>query len=127
MIDTLIRVVGWTLIHSVWQGAVIIADTATVLALIPRASARVRYAILCGALLTHLTAPVVTAVLITPRTLSTTTSGLTIKPTTGFRAKQVPATSTTSTSGSAAQALSTAAPSLTARMTELSESAERFF
>ena len=126
MTDALIRVVGWTLIHSLWEGAIIVAVTAIVLALIPRASARLRYAILCGALLTHLTAPIVTAVLITPRALSTN-SDLTIKPTTGFRDQQIQATGPSATSGAATQALSSAAPGLTARLRDLSASTERLF
>jgi beta-lactamase regulating signal transducer with metallopeptidase domain len=127
MTDTLVRVVGWTLIHSVWQGAILVAVTASALALIPRASARTRYAILCVALLTHLTSPIVTAVVITPRAIATAISerGLTTRQALDSRAPQVASPATPR--GSEAQPSQPSAPSLTARVAELGGSAEQFF
>jgi beta-lactamase regulating signal transducer with metallopeptidase domain len=129
MTDALIRVIGWTLIHSIWEGAIVVAITASVLTLIPRASARIRYAMLCVALLTHLTAPIVTAVVIAPRAISGAMfgRGLTMDAKADLPLPQVAPSSDTGTSGAAAQTLSLTAPSLTARIRALSLSAERYF
>ena len=70
MIDTIAYVVGWTLIHSLWQGAAIAGVTGLLLAAVPRGSARVRYAILCVALFAHLAAPLITAAVIAPSAVS---------------------------------------------------------
>ena len=67
MIDTLASIVGWTLLHSLWQGAAIALVAVTLLAVVPRSAVRTRYGILCGALFAHLGAPIVTASLIAPR------------------------------------------------------------
>jgi beta-lactamase regulating signal transducer with metallopeptidase domain len=128
MTDTLVRVVGWTLIHSIWQGAIVVAVTATVLALMPRASARLRYAILCVALLTHLTAPIVTAVLIAPRASSTASAGgLTRMPDGKDRVQQDAAPAVTETSSAAIQTERPMPTRLTAKVKDLGESTERFF
>ena len=42
MPDAFIRVVGWTLLHSAWQGALVVLLSASVLALLPRATAGTR-------------------------------------------------------------------------------------
>ena len=129
MTDTLARVVGWTLIHSIWQGAIVVAVTAIVLALIPRASARLRYAILCGALFTHLTAPIVTAVLITPTALATSTVGTGLTTRAGKLAFAQPASS--SRIGDAFDRPSgtpqSTSTSLMVRVKESTAAAERFF
>ena len=131
MTDTLARVVGWTLIHSIWQGAIVVAATAIILTLIPRASARLRYAVLCGALFTHLTAPIITAVLITPELRSTVRAATSLTTERNLKLR-----SSTAQSGSSeiprlrrvAPSLGmTGSPSLTVRVRELSASAERFF
>jgi beta-lactamase regulating signal transducer with metallopeptidase domain len=70
MIEILGSVIGWTLVHSLWQGTVVALATTIFLAVMPRASARTRYAILCGALFAHLAAPVATAVMLVPRALA---------------------------------------------------------
>jgi TonB family protein len=54
-------VVGWTLIHFVWQGAVIAAVTAAGLRLCRPSSAQARYAIACVGLATMLASPPATA------------------------------------------------------------------
>jgi uncharacterized protein (TIGR03435 family) len=55
-------VVGWTLLHFVWEGTLIAVVAALALQALRRASAQLRYVIACGALLTALFAPVATAV-----------------------------------------------------------------
>ncbi|GAB3541563.1 hypothetical protein GCM10027443_41030 [Pontibacter brevis] len=49
--ETLISAVGWTLLHSLWQGAFIALLLALLLVLLHRQSARVRYAVSGGALM----------------------------------------------------------------------------
>ena len=61
------HVVGWTLIHFVWQGAVLAVTAAGALRLCRRRSADARYASACVALGAMLVSPVITArVLMTP-------------------------------------------------------------
>ena len=129
MTDALVRVVGWTLIHSLWQGAIVVAATAIVLARIPRGSARLRYGILCAALLTHLTAPIVTAVLMTPRVLSASGfgTGLTSQPLENVSADRIMPSTATAGSGAATATPTLGSRSLTARINELGGSAERYF
>ena len=125
MTDTLVRVVGWTLIHSVWQGAIVVAATATLLALIPRASARLRYAVLCGAMLMHLTAPIVTAVVITQRGPARTDAGGLTLPT-GAATLIPPSTSTvTESSAATTQAQPSTSTRLTASWKTFGASVER--
>src|SRR4051812_28808106 len=54
-------VVGWTLIHFIWEGAVLALLGAAVLQLCRHCSANTRYATACAALAAMLVAPVVTA------------------------------------------------------------------
>ncbi|MBU0985010.1 MAG: M56 family metallopeptidase [candidate division Zixibacteria bacterium] len=61
----LITTVSWTLIHSLWQGAVISLLLAVVLAVHRSRSARLRYGLACGALLMLTLTVAVTAVTIT--------------------------------------------------------------
>ncbi|MBM3773404.1 MAG: hypothetical protein FJW27_19365 [Acidimicrobiia bacterium] len=44
------RVLGWALIHFLWQGAAIGALQAAILAVVPRSTPRIRYAFGCAAL-----------------------------------------------------------------------------
>ena len=74
MLDTIAYVVGWTLVHSLWQGAAIAVVAGLLLAAVPRGSARVRYAILCVALFAHLAAPIVTAAVLAPGATSASRS-----------------------------------------------------
>lgn len=55
---------GWTLVHFVWQGAVVALAAGVVLRLARRHSSSVRYAIACGAMATMLLGVITTAVLI---------------------------------------------------------------
>ncbi|HEY6360676.1 MAG TPA: M56 family metallopeptidase, partial [Vicinamibacterales bacterium] len=55
------HLVGWTLIHFVWQGAALALGAAGALRLWRHRSANARYAIACGALAAMLAAPVLTA------------------------------------------------------------------
>src|SRR3954471_2974639 len=55
-------VIGWTLLHFIWEGALIGAVTAAALHACRRASARLRYVIACGGLLAALAAVAGTAV-----------------------------------------------------------------
>jgi hypothetical protein len=54
-------VVGWVLLHFVWQGAAVALALAVLLALTSTAQARLRYALSCGALMLMLAAAVATA------------------------------------------------------------------
>ena len=56
-----IEITGWTLLHFVWQGALLGLAVAGALWLCRRRSARARYAVASGGLVTLLAAPVVTA------------------------------------------------------------------
>ena len=56
-----IEITGWTLLHFVWQGALLGLTIASVVWLCRRRSANARYAVASGGLLTLLAAPVVTA------------------------------------------------------------------
>jgi uncharacterized protein (TIGR03435 family) len=58
-------VIGWTLVHFVWEGTLIALICAGVLRAMRRASARARYAAACAGLLAALTAPPVTVVVLT--------------------------------------------------------------
>jgi len=58
---SMLTVTGWTLIHFLWQGALVAAAAAVALRLAGPRSARARYAIACAALCAMLAAPVVTA------------------------------------------------------------------
>ena len=59
-----IEIIGWTLLHFVWQGALLGLAVAGVLWLYRRRSADSRYAVASGGLVTLLAAPVVTAALL---------------------------------------------------------------
>lgn len=61
-----IQVTGWTLIHFVWQGALIAVLTAMVLRLCRRRSAETRYAVACGSLAAMLVSAGVTAAAVWP-------------------------------------------------------------
>ena len=56
----LVQSIGWALVHFVWQGALIAAAAAAVLALLRAARPTTRYAIACAALIVMCAAPVVT-------------------------------------------------------------------
>ena len=56
----LVQSIGWALVHFVWQGALIAAAAAVVLALLRAARPITRYAIACAALIVMCAAPVVT-------------------------------------------------------------------
>ncbi|QDA60991.1 M56 family metallopeptidase [Hymenobacter jejuensis] len=56
----LVRALGWTLVHSIWQGAVVALALAGLLLLLRRHSAQVRYATAAAALVTLLSLAVVT-------------------------------------------------------------------
>ena len=58
-----VDVAGWTLLHFVWQGAVIAAGAACLLRLLTSSKAQVRYAIACLALAAMLAAPIATAIM----------------------------------------------------------------
>jgi uncharacterized protein (TIGR03435 family) len=53
-------VIGWTLLHFVWEGTLVACVIALVLAALRNASARVRYVVACAGLLTALVAVAVT-------------------------------------------------------------------
>ena len=57
---------GWTLLHFVWQGALVALLLAGVLYLLRRRTAQVRYAVSCGALVLLLVLPVLTLSLLLP-------------------------------------------------------------
>jgi len=70
MIASAVHVVGWTLVHSLWQGALVALAASTVVGLLPRDAARSRHAILCLALLVHLGAPLITAAVLVSRSVA---------------------------------------------------------
>jgi len=53
-------VIGWTLVHFVWQGALAALATAAALWMLKGASAHVRYVVSCAGLLAALAAPLIT-------------------------------------------------------------------
>lgn len=55
--------VGWCLVHFVWQGALVAAGLAVLLALLRKQSACLRYGVCCGALLLMAALPILTYVL----------------------------------------------------------------
>jgi len=59
-----IDLAGWTLVHFVWQGALVAAITAAVLRLMRPMAPQARYALACAALAAMVAAPVVTASLL---------------------------------------------------------------
>jgi uncharacterized protein (TIGR03435 family) len=59
--STAIDVIGWTLVHFVWEGTLIGLVTAIVLASMARASSQTRYAVACLAMASMLAAPLATA------------------------------------------------------------------
>ena len=63
-LGSLTHLVSWTLIHSLWQGAVISMLLAAALYVFRQSPARVRYGIACGALLTLVLTICVTAMTI---------------------------------------------------------------
>jgi uncharacterized protein (TIGR03435 family) len=60
------HVVGWVLVHFVWQGAVVALAAALALRFCRRQAASVRYVIACGAMTTMLSGAVATAALVNP-------------------------------------------------------------
>lgn len=56
-----VQALGWSLLHFVWQGAVIAAVLALVLIALRQASAHVRYLVQCAALLLMVACPVITS------------------------------------------------------------------
>ena len=60
VIEALCRRIGWILIHFVWQGLSVALVLAAVLALLKRATARLRYGTGCVALMVMMVLPVVT-------------------------------------------------------------------
>ncbi len=56
----IIKALGWTLLHSLWQGLLIIMIASLVLIALRKHAATYRYAVLCGSMLTLLLAAVVT-------------------------------------------------------------------
>jgi len=59
--NALINVAGWTLLHFLWQGALIAVAANLTLWLLRRAASHTRYAAACTALIAMLAAPVITA------------------------------------------------------------------
>jgi bla regulator protein blaR1 len=64
---------GWTLLHSIWEGLVIAILLAVALAVMRRRSAQARYLVSCGAMIALAVTPVATFFLLTaaPRTART--------------------------------------------------------
>ena len=58
------QALGWTLVHSVWQGALIGAAVAVLLVLLRRSSANLRYLVCCGGMALMMVAPPATLILI---------------------------------------------------------------
>jgi beta-lactamase regulating signal transducer with metallopeptidase domain len=58
---TPVEVIGWTLLHFVWQGTLIALALGMLLLLLPRTCARARYLLACAALVAMALAPLATA------------------------------------------------------------------
>lgn len=79
---TAIHALGWALVHSLWQDALLAAGLTSLLTIIPARAARLRYALATAALALMLALPVATALrlygasdgVISPRTFMTLTS-----------------------------------------------------
>src|SRR5215469_5569036 len=96
--DTWIYVAGWTLVHFVWQGAVIGAGAAVGLYLLRRATSNIRYVFASAALILMLLSLVVTARLVsspagTPIAVTASRSASTSPVLTSFVARFTPQTS----------------------------------
>lgn len=57
-------VIGWTLLHFVWEGTLIAGITALALSVLRRASAHLRYLVMCGGLLTSIAAAALTPLIL---------------------------------------------------------------
>ncbi len=68
----LVERLGWTLVHFLWQGALIGLLSASLLAALHGARAHTRYLLACGSLLTLLAAPIFTFLLLAPQPLDAT-------------------------------------------------------
>jgi beta-lactamase regulating signal transducer with metallopeptidase domain len=58
---TAFEIMGWALVHSLWQDVLVAASLATLLAIIPQQAARTRYALATAALFILIALPVATA------------------------------------------------------------------
>lgn len=63
-----IRVLGWTLVHFVWQGAGVAALLTVMLAALRRSRPGIRYAVACGFLAIAISVPIATFAFLAPRT-----------------------------------------------------------
>ncbi len=72
-----VEILGWTLIHFIWQGTLVALSLAFVLRMLRGASTNARYATACAALLMMLAAPLATMALISLYTPEKTASGAT--------------------------------------------------
>jgi uncharacterized protein (TIGR03435 family) len=70
-----IHVAGWTLVHFVWQGALVGLAAGAAVRLLGSASARTRYGVACGALAVMLASPIITARLLSKSDLVISPSG----------------------------------------------------
>jgi hypothetical protein len=70
-----IHVAGWTLVHFLWQGALVGLVAAAALRLLHSASAQTRYAVACGSLAVMLASPIITARLLSASDLIVSTGG----------------------------------------------------
>lgn len=71
------QALGWTLIHFIWQGALIAIFSASLSVLLRRFSANVRYAAACSAMLLMLVAPATTMLVISGNTISSSEGSVT--------------------------------------------------
>ncbi len=67
-----VRIVAWTLLHFLWQGALVAAALAVALTALRRQGAQLRYAVALGALLTMTALPLATGTILAYRLDSTT-------------------------------------------------------
>lgn len=74
------QALGWTLIHFVWQGALIAVLYAIASVMLRRCSANTRYAAACGAMLLMLIAAAITMLVVGAATRETTQSNQAIEP-----------------------------------------------
>lgn len=70
----LVQLIGWAIIHSVWQGAIIALSLALALRILQKSASHVRYALACAALALMFVCPVATSLWLNSSLSNTATS-----------------------------------------------------
>ena len=70
--DTVLYALGWTVVHSLWQGTLLAVVLSIIMMALEKRSARLRYEVACGALFTMLMMAVATFIIYLDQNLATT-------------------------------------------------------